>query len=73
MHKHPILYYEGDSLWSDLAWTKGLDELFYDENGYQVVGDVLKSVPEDVDTIEIPETVKEIAGSVGMFTFVGEL
>ena len=63
--QHPILYYEGDSLWSDLAWTKGLDELFYDENGYQVVGDVLKSVPEDADTIEIPETVKEIAGSVG--------
>ena len=63
--QHPILYYKGDSIWSDIAWTKGLDELFYDENGYQVVGDVLKSVPEDVDTIEIPETVKEIAGSVG--------
>ena len=63
--QHPILYYKGDTIWSDTAWTKGLDELFYDENGYQVVGDVLKSVPEDVDTIEIPETVKEIAGSVG--------
>ena len=20
--QHPILYYEGDKLWSDLAWTK---------------------------------------------------
>ena len=62
---HPILYFKDDTIWSDKAWTNGLDELFYDENGYQVVGTRLLSVPEDVDTIEVPEGVKEIENGCG--------
>ncbi len=64
--QHPIYKFSDETIWSDQAWTKALDELFYDENGYQVVGDRLISVPDDVDTIEVPEGVREIASSVGV-------
>ena len=63
--QHPILKFKGGSIWSDTAWTRGLDELFYDENGYQVVGDRLLSVPDDAGTIEVPEGVKTIENNVG--------
>ncbi len=63
--QHPIYCFTGGSIWSDKAWTSGLDELFYDENGYQVVGDRLLDVPDDADTLEIPEGVREIEKNVG--------
>ena len=71
--QHPILEFENDSIWSEEAWTNGLDELFYDENGYQVVGDRLLSVPEGVNTIEVPEGVRIIEDNVGTSHTASEL
>ena len=57
---HAIFKYDNGTIWSETAWTYALDELFYDENGYQVIGDRLLSVPEDVSTIEVPDGVTRI-------------
>ncbi len=59
--QRPILKFSNGSIWTDEAWTRALDELFYDENGYQVVGTRLLSVPAGVDPIVVPEGVTEIA------------
>ncbi len=63
--QHPILKFDNGSIWADDVWYKALDELFYDENGYQVVGSRLLSVPDGVDPIVVPEGVTEIADWVG--------
>lgn len=63
--KHPVKTFDNGTIWSETAWTNALKELFYDEDGYQVVGDRLLSVPDDVNVIEVPKGVKEIDSSVG--------
>ena len=66
--QHPILKYESGSIWNiPLVWTTALDELFYDGNGYQVVGTRLLSVPEGVDPIVVPEGVTHIGDNVGCY------
>ncbi len=57
---HAILTFDAGSIWSATSWTNAFDELFYDENGYQVVGDRLLSVPEGLDVIKVPDGVKRI-------------
>lgn len=63
--QHSIYKFDGRSIWSDTAWTNALDELFYDDNGYQIVGTTLLSVPENIGTIRIPDGVTEIAAHCG--------
>ena len=66
--RHPILKYESGSIWNvPLVWTTALDELFYDGNGYQIVGTRLLSVPEGVDPIVVPEGVTHIEDNVGRY------
>ena len=60
-----VLTFGNGTVWADDVWTRALDELFYDENGYQVVGTRLLSVPEDVDSIIVPEGVEKIESMVG--------
>lgn len=57
---HTLLTFDAGSIWSATSWTNAFDELFYDENGYQVVGDRLISVPEGLDVIKVPDGVKRI-------------
>ncbi|MBR0382224.1 MAG: leucine-rich repeat domain-containing protein [Eubacterium sp.] len=63
--QRPILRYKDGSIWSTNAWTNALDQLFHDEDGYQVVGNRLVAVPEDLTTIRVPEGVTEIDAYVG--------
>ncbi len=63
--QHSLLLYDNGTVWDHAnLWTKGLNELFYDENGYQVVGTRLLSVPEDADPVVIPEGVTRIEEDV---------
>ncbi len=60
-----VLTFSNGTIWADDVWTCALDELFYNENGYQVVGTRLLSVPEDVETIVVPDGIEEIDSMVG--------
>ena len=62
---HSVLLYNGELYNEPPLWEKALNELFYDENGYLVVGTRLVSVPEDADPIVVPEGVTRIDEDVG--------
>ena len=74
---HEILLSNGDLYNEPPLWEKALNKLFYDENGYQVVGTRLLSLPADLtemelasmpeapDPIVIPEGVTRIGDRVG--------
>ena len=71
--QRPVYKFPDGSIWTDEAWSKALDELFYDENGYQVIGNKLLSVPEEIDTIVVPDGVTEIAADCGAGTDASKL
>ena len=64
--QHSVLKFETSGTGcTDAAWGNALKELFYDENGYEVINGKLLSVPEDADPIIVPEGVTEIDKFVG--------
>jgi len=65
--QRPVLKINHGTPYSDKRWTNALDELFYDENLYQVRGNELLSVPDDVDPVVVPDGVTQISNMVGHF------